>query len=245
MKVRFLIFVLLFFIIFSIHLGAQNLNLPPPVDLLQYVNDRVFGFVGENSLLVRARIWGWSRDGKVAYSIERESDQIYISFYVFDFINDNILFEMDIVSNNILNFTTAYNTRKDEITGAVLQYNIIEQQTDFLPFPIKNNNVSYDGEIVWGKGYRPPEFFNEEAGEWGGMEFDDIYDVSIIIKRNGQVKKTIKTYNGILPGGFGYLIELCGYFLSPFENRALIVIALAQYDVHYDFSGCHLDIGFH
>jgi hypothetical protein len=44
-----------------------------------------------------ARIWGWSNNGKVAYSIERQIDGKggqKIDFFIFDLIPDSIVFEL-------------------------------------------------------------------------------------------------------------------------------------------------------
>ena len=44
-------------------------------------------------------------------------------------------------------------------------------------------------------------------------------------------------------------VYVCGYFLSPFENRAMVVIAEEVWvhegtELFYKFAGCHLGSGF-
>ena len=237
MKFKFSVFIL--FIIISVDLNAQNIELPSYVDLLQY----------KNYDLPKFRIWGWSRDGKMAYSRELwrdDTDTCYnICFYIFDFINDENILTINIDTDKENSVILAYIANLESIRKTMEYYKIIEneRQIDLLQFPIRKNNILYESKVTWvSAGYHT--HFNEDTGEWWSMEFDEYYNVDIIISRNNQTK-IINTYKGITPGGIGYSIEVGGYLLSPFENRALIFIFHGSMNLdNYDLSGCHLDIGF-
>jgi hypothetical protein len=73
------------------------------------------------------------------------------------------------------------------------------------------------------------------------------YESYKIIAENHGRRKTIceKNFTTIYADD----VFLCGYFLSPFENRALIVTGVFAHsfegsDVTYSFAGCHLSVGF-
>ena len=236
-------FVLISFALFSLRLDAQNLSIPPSVDLLKYVE--------APNLVQTTRMWGWSRDGKVAYSTETKNmdeDKNNVSFCVFDFVNDKAVFKIDIDSGKTEDAATAYNKRRDEIKNAMSRYSIVEQQASYLRFPIRKGNESYRAETSYTmKTYRPGEAGYQGLFPNGGSEYREEY--SIVIHKNNGKQKTIKTYtmysgDGIYGDGPGFELDVCGYFLSPFENRVLIVILRFEGYDSIDFSGCHLDFGF-
>jgi hypothetical protein len=253
MKIKYSVFFL--FVLASFHLEAQNLNLPPHIDLFQYAKSNAvipnitdYGIFYRNIYgyplfgFPKARIWGWSRNGTAAYSIETEmpgrGGQI-IEFVIFDFVSDRKVFELKIDSfnHNDDRDGALYNIYIDRIREALWRNNIIERQIDYLPFPIKTNNAVYNA-------YRTIKFRDTD---------DDVYvgkreNYSIIIDRNNERAKTIRTANN-MPVASPISVYICGYFLSPFENRALVVIAEERFtfegtEIFYAFSGCHLDIGF-
>jgi hypothetical protein len=187
------------------------------------------------------RIWGWASDGKVAYSSEHMVEGrggIEIQYCIFDFITDEIIstINIDSFSYNIdetgdeLIFSL-YNIKKEEIIELMVIHSIIKSQAPFLPFPIQkgNNRYNYYLDIEYEE---TPEFY------------DAIKNYSIIIESNRK-RKTIKTINNVT----ALSIYCCGYFMSPFESRALIVLAEEQWgfegvELVYFFSGCNLNVGF-
>jgi len=192
------------------------------------------------------RIWGWSRDGKVALSVDNSSPArggFTIDYYIIDIITDEISFHLsadsfdyediynfDIYNNDLNNVNLLYNTTINEITTANNKNGIIEAQTDFLSFPITKNNFQYTC------------FADEQNTDENGMVK---INFNIIVSRDGS-KKTIGTNSGYGPG---LSLNICGYLLSPYENRILVVYATTKHFsgdvfVDYFFNGCHLDIGF-
>ena len=216
-----------------------SLDFPPKINLFQHSHSvsqcPLWGFPG-------ARIWGWSNNGKVAYSVEREIDgrggQI-INFVILDLLSDKTVFElkMDSFDNNDVTDESLYNLFSVNILNALRGHGINQGRTQFLPFPLKRNNTEYNANII------DVEYKSNDDGL-----FDRIvlrYKVSVMANDLG--KKIIGTFTPI-ENRTGY-IYICGYFLSPFENRALVVVAEEHWghegtELTYRFSGCHLGVGF-
>ncbi|MCL1813549.1 MAG: hypothetical protein FWG29_08520 [Treponema sp.] len=118
MKIKLFILGFSFFTIYF--LPAQELAFPPKINLFQYtasISQRpLYGFPN-------ARIWGWSNNGKVAYSIETEVDGRggqKIDFVVFDLISDETIFElkMDSFDHNDVEDEILYNLFRSDIANA-------------------------------------------------------------------------------------------------------------------------------
>ena len=242
MKIKiFLIGVMMFI---ANYLNASNFKIPSKIDLFQYAISNAVTTGNAISTLYGFpdfRIWGWSRDGKVAYSIERLIDGRggrVIDFVVFDMITDKIIFElkMDSFDYGDADFKSLYKLSKNKIINAMKKNKIVEKRTNFSAFPIKKNGKTY-------KCFRNMTI-NTENKEEDIMEFYGKkikYDIIITL---GEKSKIIKTEDVIVLD-----VYVCGYFLSPFENRALVVIAEEKFvfegtELFYNFSGCNLNTGF-
>ena len=135
-------------------LPAQNFNIPPIVNIEE--QSTAFGPISYN-----IRIWGWSTNGKVAYSTEYEWSEINqnINFVILDLITDRELFKIHMYSfypeNEdyevrdealyILNRTSILNALQ---THRIITHDLINQKTEFLQFPIRRNNLIYDCRII-------------------------------------------------------------------------------------------------
>jgi len=242
MKYRLFVLGLLFLVVGNIN--AQELKIPPVIDLFKY-SANVYTNEGIGSLIwSKIRIWGWSKTGKVAFSGEsvgEYSGWTTVRFIVFDFVNDKILINIKADADEIDNDEPEsiaseylFNHIKDKITNAIKAYGIVEQYAEFLPFPIKRNGMEYRiaiSDIVTGEDM------------WGEIPIKR-YTASVVA--NGK-RKTILTSSDTRASK----IHICGYFLSPFENRALIILAErsppgfeGDIALNYVFSGCHLETGF-
>ena len=128
---------------------AQDFILPPQINLIQHSN-----FASSFHPVRYARIWGWSANGRVAYSIEGglNSETGYqIDFVILDLITNNVLFNFTDFSgsaNNWVEGEALFYVHKTSILGALRTYEIIDQRTDFLPFPLIKNNIAYYAEII-------------------------------------------------------------------------------------------------
>jgi hypothetical protein len=225
---------------YSLNLFAQSVSEPSFIDFRQYSNITEYSYSS-------VRIWGWSRDSKVAYSnnkdIEGRGGSI-ITVAIFDLINDTILWKnsLDTFSFWGEDYLEQYNIAYDNF---ILDFiNICGQnkiefiQTEFLNMPIRHNTQTVNITI-------------EKINRSNSDEYDLVYWGRIgsykIIAENQGRRKTIheKTFSRAAVDVF-----VCGYFISPFENRALVVVGelirvFEGYGIdEYVLIGCHLSEGF-
>jgi len=237
-------------------LQAQAFVVPPAVDLLQYALPNTGG--------ESVRMWGWSKDGKIAYSTESGdiddagNYRMNITFKVMDMVNDKNIFNFSIdtsfdeetrdkmaklhpdgydFSNDI------YKSNRDRILNAFKEFNIITQETKFLPFPLKKDGITYDCRLTDMKYQKQKQAFDNVV--------QVVSKYSVLVTANGKSK----IVSNFTASGDGWLpeagnIHICGYVLSPFENRALIIVmrrynlGFMDWNTSLDFIGCHLDRGF-
>jgi len=231
--------VLIFFFFLTQSLSSQELVFPQKVNPFRYSSSvsqhTLYGFPD-------FRLWGWSNNGKVAYSIEKwiegRGGQI-IHFIIFDSVNGNMVFDlkMDSYEQNDVTNESLYNIFKDTIFSAMKINNIIEQEISFNKFPISRNSIIYYSNII------------DVKYKYGLMGFFDnivVSKYSVQITTNNK-RKIITTFIPI--NLLTRWVYVCGYFLSPFENRVLVITAEEHWgfegtELTYRFSGCHLETGF-
>jgi len=191
---------------------SQESNFLPGINLIQYSK-----FASDFHPGRYARIWGWSTDEKAAYSIEGRinSEASYqIDFFIFDLVANNVLVSLTIYPDYAEGWAddeTFFEVQGADILNALRTYEIIEQQTDFLPFPMTRNNILYNAQIT------DIEYGEDEQWLLG----DTILSYVLSVTANDS-KKIIGTFTPFL---WLYDVDICGYFLSPFDNRILIVVA--------------------
>ena len=238
MKLKLSFFCFLFF--FLHNLQAQELVFPPKINLFQYsrpVSQSLYGFP-------EARIWGWSNNGKIAYSIETEVDGRggqKIDFVILDLVTDKTLYELKMDSfdhgeDNGVTGEALYGLYRTVIINALNTHNIIRGAAAFLPFPLVKNNTTYNAQIA-NIDYKSDEygFFDRVVSKY-----------NVTVAANGKTK----TIGIFLPvRGVTGRVYMCGYFLSPFENRVMAAAAEEAWgfegtELIYRFAGCHLGVGF-
>jgi hypothetical protein len=129
-----------------------------------------------------------------------------------------------------------HNLYSDRILNALKAHNIIVQRTEFSQLPIRKNDTVYNSRII------NAEYKKDEYGF-----FDNLFTKYTVEVTAGDKKKTIGNFEPLT--GMTGNVYVCGYILSPFENRALIVLAEESRgyegnELRYRFSGCHLGVGF-
>jgi len=259
--------------ILAIFVTAEVLSLPLPVDYFQYSD------FNPRRIHSDIRLWGWSRNSNVAYTNNINLDPMdgYIfTAVIFNTINDTVIWQDSINSNDFEE--NAYNAALEIFinnfkntalqNGIEFMHNATEfpaqiatqfpaqiatqfpaqiatqfpAQADFRRLPIRHGNQTVNIIVETG----------EITGDWHEV-FGNIGSYRIIAEiatefpaQRGGRRKTIheKKLNRPVKD-----VITCGYFLSPFENRALIVVgeyewAFEGYDVKYVLIGCHLSIGF-
>ena len=235
MKLRLPLFCFLLFFLHNVQ--AQELVFPPKINLFQYsrpvTQPRLYGFP-------ETRIWGWSKNGKVAYSIETMIDgrggQV-IEFVILNLISNKTVFalrmdsfdhgEDDGATNEAL-----YGLYRIPILNALNKQKIIRGEAEFLPFPIIKKDTTYNAGITYMK-YKEDEyeFFDRNVSRY-----------AVTVTANGKTKTNI-TFTPVR-NETGH-VYACGYFLSPFKNRVLVVVAEEAWvfegtELFYRFAGCNL-----
>ena len=193
------------------------------------------------------RIWGWSRDGKVAYSdfLSHEGDRFTV--FIFDMINDKTVWQktFDLLAyyfsdDHDENFDIYNSDFTVDFKKVCVQNGIEFIQTEFAELPVRHNNQTVN--IILEKNETSLSHNElEDLGQYGGR-----IDSYRIIAENGGRRKTVCEKDFLI---YANDVFVCGYFLSPFEDRALIVIGEFAHGweesvVTYSLIGCHLSIGF-
>ena len=204
MKLRLTFFV---FVFLHIHfLWGQELVLPPRISVLQQYTS--FGPVSIN-----VRVWGWSSNGTVAISTEYsvvEGGQS-INFLILDLNSNDALFQLwlnSFLAGDIEIMDEAlYNANSTAIVDALQTHSIIKQETAFLQFPMTRNETVYDASII------DIEFEEDSLGDYS------IATYAIVVTANDRrtVIDNIRPFRADS-------VFIRGYFLSPVENRIVIVI---------------------
>ena len=215
--------------------STNEFSFPPIIDLFQY-NDN-------NPFREEYRIWGWSREGKVAHShimqhggvtgkyVEIfnlvDNSRIYSSYVevwdtdeAYDFDDQGNALDPD---GNIIDFDAIYK----EFYITCIENGIKFVQSEYRQLPIVHNNRTFN--II-------EDIIRKDDG---GLDLVDRY--RIIAEAQGQAKivqaaEVSSTYD----------IFSLGYFISPFENRALLVMGeyiMGGYKTEF-FVGFDLDSGF-
>jgi hypothetical protein len=224
----------------SLNIIPEVPSFPPPVDYFQYVN---FKPMYKHSDL---RFWGWSRNSNVAYTIKKNLDPMDGNIFtavIFNTIDDIVVWQDSLNSNDYKEneYNTALNNFIKSFMSRAGQNGIefspeasLRGQADFKDFPIRHNNQIVNITVETGN----------MTGDWHEV-YGNIGSYKIIAQRDGR-RKTVheKTLDRPVMD-----IVSCGYFINPFDNRALIVIgeyfwAFEGYDIRYVLIGCHLSAGF-
>jgi hypothetical protein len=212
-------------------------SFPPPIDYFQYIDST--SRMSQNSIS-DLRFWGWSKNSNVAYTITRSLAPMkgYIfTAVIFNTIHDIFVWQDSLNSNDFEEngYTAAYNNFVNNFISRAGQNGIEFTQADFKGFPIRHNNQTVNIKVVT----------FEKTGEWHEV-YGNIGGYGIIVESNVRGAKPV--YKKTLDWPVMDVIP-CGYFISPFEDRALIVIGeyaldFEGYDVRYVLTGCHLSTGF-
>ena len=217
----------------SLNIIPEVPSFPPPIDYFQYINFK------PNYNHSDLRFWGWSKNSKVAYTINKNLDPMEGNIFtavIFNTIDDIVVWQDSLNSNDYKGneYNAAFNNFIKSFMSRAGQNKIEFIQTDFKGLPVRHNNQVVNIIAETGR----------KTGEWHEV-YGNIGSYKIIAERDGR-RKTIheKTLDRPVMD-----IVSCGYFINPFDNRALIIVgeyewAFEGYDVKYILIGCHLSTGF-
>jgi len=202
----------------------RELVFPPLINVV--FRNTAFGPVSNNVM-----IWGWSTDGKVAFSTDNIMSEVspHSNFVVFNLVSNSVVFEsrMDFFLHEVgdsgvwdkdwIRDKGLIDSNMSVILNALEIYGIIDKQSELLRFPINRNGIVYDIQVI-----------DIEHGD-DSLDYS-ILKYSLLITANNR-RKVID--NLILPPmGLVSEVSVAGYFLSPFENRIVIVVAELSWFQH-------------
>ncbi|MBP5695983.1 MAG: hypothetical protein J6X11_04935 [Treponema sp.] len=186
------------------------------------------------------RVFGFSKDGKMAYSLEEEVDGrggTIIQYMIQDLVTDKIVWttkddtedwtgEQDSMAT-LTTFQISLNNKKAELKSAMQKYGIIQADNEFLQFPTKDG-YSCTASIQDKK--------NGGDDDWLGK-----IDYQIRVTNPAGKSKTVASAKGEQ----AYQAVVCGYFKNPYENRLAIIYGIEKYvfegsGISYFVAGCDL-----
>jgi hypothetical protein len=218
---------------------CEGSALPGPIDLFQYASapPAAYGFP-------TFRFWGWSKDGKIAYSMERAIEGrggAQIEYIVQDLVSDEVIWNYPDDSDTWDSYDESvdgsyadysYKHAAADLEAALKGYGIIPSAPDYKSFPIKASGRSYSVSVKVEKERKP------------SLQ-DAIASYSVQIARDDKKSKTVTKSSEVKALG----VYACGYFASPYEARVAIVTAEERFvfegtEMFYSISGCNLKVGF-
>ena len=170
------------------------------------------------------KVFGWSRDGKVAVL-----DNNGLAAYILNTWDDKVLWGKSYF-REIVDGKVPSDRPLNDLRQACRQYGIAITET--YPSAPSGSSFQYNGQ-------KYTITVNSTSSR-------DTYpkNYSVIAEKGGK-KKTI--FSG---QSWGYLPDFVGYSVSPFGERALIIIYASEpsgekiFDGSFVFIGCHLITGF-
>ena len=181
-------------------------------------------------------IWGWSRDGKIGISELCDSGGrggIIIKTFILNAVNDAVLWERSIDS---FDFGDGYSgIPENEITAFFNNFRTVCRQR--FRIEINEGRSSAPSGTVISHNRRSYDVTVNSVREEDGM----IRRYSVAVETGGR-SKTILSKDAFLPA----LPKFFLYSISPFEERALIILRWSGFSESYGFvyAGCHLTSGF-
>jgi hypothetical protein len=203
-----------------------DISLPPVINWYQYQNE----YSPSES---NYRFWGWSKDGKVAYTYDIADGGVTTTYAtIFNFVKDKATWS----KNGLLDYDDNGNVLPpsevflQEFRNACIKNEIEFVQAKYRKLPIVHNNKTYKVVLELAKVERED-----------GPEVVDNY--RILAYTDGKRKVVHKAKDEEYDT---YNIFLLGYFISPFENKVLFVMGshIIGGHVFTFFVGCDLDGGF-
>jgi hypothetical protein len=181
---------------------------------------------------------GWSKDGKVAIAscvaVEGRGGET-ATFYVQDLVSDEILWTESFDSEDAAStegfFNYCIKTYAAKIDSVLEKYDIQLLNSKFLALPVESNGAKIEFAAIQKRTNDEEEFIPE-------------MNYSIKATKNGA-SKTVVDKKSVQ----AYEIYLCGYMMSPMEDRAMLiyaerVMAFEGAGLRYHIAGCDLNKGF-
>ncbi|MBN1500045.1 MAG: hypothetical protein JW982_07820 [Spirochaetes bacterium] len=229
--------------------SADDIFFPEQLDLFKYcvppgteyghskMYESIYGFP-------QFRLFGWSHDGKIAYSTETAIDGrggVIFSYVIQDLKTDRIVWKFDDDSFDWEdNYSESvkpvaeisFDLRLKILKKVFREKNIVQSKSRFNKMPVIYKENVYNCDLI---------IKINENDTYGFQNMD----YKVLIRRNDGKSKILADQKNVRADR----IYICGWFESPYEKRAAVVIAEEKYvfegnELFYSILGCNLIAGF-
>jgi hypothetical protein len=170
---------------------AQN---PPTIDVLE--------------------VLGFSRDGKVAYMVNKKAEGSTYTLFIQNLISDSVYVEktLDRVSEQDM-----------QRSFALRQFNRdLRTHQIVVARAVKRNFPANIGRDVFEAGVEHTKVTGNLG--WAGVEGEGIRRVKVFVKQNGRTKFIRdRIFSDVLPTSY----YVAGFYKSPFEDKIAVVAAIS------------------
>ncbi len=189
------------------------------------------------------RLWGWSPNGMIAYSIERGVEGrggVLVEYVIQSLESDDRLWTAtydslawDDPEPADGDFSAlAFARIKDFWLGKLAYYGIVQSATEFREWPLYASGHVYAATI---------DLVREKEPDFR----DAVASYAVLVSRDGRRGKVIRRE----PWPRALAVFVCGYFKSPYEDRIAVITAEERFvfegtELFYEVSGCDLTKGF-
>lgn len=235
---------------------AQSLKLPALQD--PFKASQAYKTAGSSSgtfsniqYFPRLRFYGWSRDSKIAYSLEKEEPGIggfKIHYIIQDLKSNRIVWQLQDDTNNWND--TAFKKSKNSTGEYSLKLQKAKLETALKSHKIVTGNYQLKSlpiQYIITETYRYEVEIEEEVVDTGRMKYErfKLINYKIFAHKSDNTSKQLLEKKNIMADN----IYPCGYYLSPYEQLAVVIIAEEKYvfegnGLDYVILGCSLTKGF-
>ncbi len=195
---------------------------------------------------------GWSPDGKFAYVTESASSfrpDMVCRLVIQDMVTDRIVWDsgarsmMDLeesgkklpaLNGDILSAGYFFSYYYDEFAAQLSKYGIVgAPKADLFQFPCAVNGYTLDAQVAVRAKSTDPDF--------GDARVYSTYDYDLFMVHSALGRK--KIFSEKLTQAYLFSAGPVGFFVSPFEKRAAVVVARYRWGLEMEYSADYTVVG--
>ncbi len=195
---------------------------------------------------------GWSADGKFAYVTQITSNfrpDVECRLVIQDMVTDKIVWDsgprsmMDLVESGKtlpklngepLSVQYFFSYYYDELASALSKAGIVPSaKADLFQFPCAVNAYTLDAAVTVRSKTTDKDFGDERVYR--------SYDYELVMKHSVLGKKRI--FSEKLTNSYLFSVDPVGFFISPFEKRAAVVVAYYNWGLELEHSASYRVVG--
>ena len=194
------------------------------------------------------RLWGWSADGKVAWStasMVAGRGGAVVRYVIQSMKTDEVVWSLDDDTYNWGNegaeadgksldeiAALSFDKNKETIAAELGKHTIKGEKNSLEAFPLEWSGETYTPALSI-EDEEEPEFWDKIAG----------YTL-FLAKKGGKIKK-LASFDEVIANE----VHVCGYTSSPFEERVAVIVAEERFvfegtELFYSLVGCDMTRGF-